>query len=242
MTRIISLLAPAAALVLLAGCAPQFEARVARFQSLPAPAGQTFTIKATEARKSGGLEFATYANLVRQRLISNGFAEAPPGDATLVVSLDYAVGAPREKIETRLGFGGFGGYGGFGRGGFGGYGGYGGFGYGGPGYGGGFYGWRSQFYPGYWGYYGDGFFGYPEVTSITQYNSFVELKIARRTDSSSVFEGRAETISTSNDLTKLVPNLVTAIFTNFPGNSGETVRVRFDPAQPNKPPVVSRGR
>jgi hypothetical protein len=53
-----------------------------------------------------------------------------------------------------------------------------------------------------------------------------------------VFEGRAETVSSSNNLTRLVPNLVTAMFTNFPGSSGETVRVRFDPAKPAVPPTV----
>lgn len=219
-----TLIAPAAALALLAGCAPIFEARVARFSSLPAPSGQTFAIQASDKRKAGGLEFSTYANVVRQRLLANGFAEGGPGSANLVVTLDYGVGAPREKIETRPGFGGLG---------------YGGFGYGGYG---GFYGWRSRFYPGYWGYWDDPFWSYPQVTSTTQYNSFVDMKIVRAADNSSVFEGRAETVSTSNDLTKLVPNLVTAIFTNFPGSSGETVRVRFDPSQPGKPATVSRGR
>ena len=229
MATIHRLLAPAAALALLAGCAPGFEARVARFSSLPAPAGQTFTIQAADSRKAGGLEFATYANYVRQKLVANGFVEGAPGAASLTVRLDYAVGAPREKIESRPGFGVLP-YGGFG---------YGGFGYGG--FGGGFRGWNSRFYPGYWGYF-DYPFAYPEVTSITQYNSFVDLRIDRAGDKTSVFEGRAETVSTSNDLTRLVPNLVTAIFTNFPGNSGETVRVRFDPAQPGKAATVTRGR
>ena len=232
-----TLIVPAAALALLAGCAPTFEARVARFQSLPAPSGQTFAIQAADKRKAGGLEFSSYANTVRQRLLANGFAESGPGSASLVVILDYGVGAPREKIETRPGFG-YGGFGGGFGGGYGGYGGYGGFG----GHYGGFHGWRSRFYPGYWGYWDDPFFSYPEVTSTTQYNSFVDLRIVRAADNGSVFEGRAETVSTSNDLTKLVPNLVTAIFTNFPGNSGETVRVRFDPSRPDKPAMVSRGR
>ncbi len=222
-----TLLAPAAALALLAGCAPVFEARVARFSSLPAPSGQTFAIQASDKRKAGGLEFTTYANQVRQKLLASGFSEGGPGSANLVVSLDYGVGAPREKIETRPGFGP-----GFGYGGFGGYGGF---------YGG-FHGWQSRFYPGYWGYWDSPFWSYPEVTSTTQYNSFVDMKIVRAADNASVFEGRAETVSTSNDLTRLVPNLVTAIFTNFPGNSGEAVRVRFDPSQPGKPATVVRGR
>ncbi|PZN93752.1 MAG: DUF4136 domain-containing protein [Alphaproteobacteria bacterium] len=180
---------PIAALALVAGCAPTFEARVARFSQLPPPSGQSFVIESRDPEKAGGLEFATYANLVRQRLLANGFVEAAsPAQASLAVQLDYNVGPPREKVQTRPG-----------------------------GWGGG------------WG---------PEVYSVTQYNSQLAMKIVRSADKASVFEGRAETISTSNNLTKLVPNLVTAIFTNFPGNSGETVRVKFDPTQPAKPATV----
>ncbi len=108
----------------LAACATPFEARVNRFQQLPAPQGQTFAIQAHDRTKSGGLEFATYANLVRQHLTAVGYREATgPGSASLVVDLDYAVSQPREKVESYPGYygpayGGFG-YGGFGYGGFG---------------------------------------------------------------------------------------------------------------------------
>ena len=219
---------PIATLALLAGCAPTFEARVARFSALPAPSGQSFVIEARDADKAGGLEFATYANLVRQKLLGAGYIEAAtPALATLSVQLDYDVGPPREKLQSRPGYGGWGGGWGWspywGRG----WGGYGGWGYGGWG--------------GGWGGWGGGW-GAPEVYSVTQYNSQLAMKIVRTADKASVFEGRAETISTSNNLTQLVPNLVTAIFTNFPGNSGETVKVKFDPAQPGKPPTVQPTR
>ena len=207
-----------------AACTTPFEARVNRFQALPAPQGQTYAIQARDPAKAGGLEFATYAGLVRQRMNTVGFVEASsPAAASLVVNLDYAVSQPRERIETRPGFGyggfgygGYGGFGGYGRGyrGFG-YGGFGGFGYGGFGYGG--------FY--------DPFFSSPEVYSVTQFNSYVALRINRVADNSSVFEGRAETVSRTNDLTRLVPPLVDALFTGFPGNSGETVRVRLPDGQ-----------
>ncbi len=226
-------LMPLAALALLAGCAPTFEARVARFQQLPPPGGQTFVIEPRDKENVGGLEFATYANLVRQKLVANGYTEAQnPGGAALTVKLDYTVGAPREQIRTRPGFGGWGGFGPgwgwnpyWGRAGFGGWGG--GFG----GWGGGFGGWGG-------GFGGGG----NDVYSVTQYNSAVALKIERNADKTSLFEGRAETVSSSNNLTRLVPNLVTAIFTNFPGNSGETVRVKFDPARPEMTPTVRPGR
>ena len=77
-----------------------------------------------------------------------------------------------------------------------------------------------------------------EVYSVTNYNTVVAMRINRNADKKSVFEGRAETVGNSNNLARLVPQLVTAIFTNFPGKCGETVRVRFDPAKPGVAPTV----
>jgi len=218
----------------LAACATPFEARVNRFQQLPAPAGQSFAIQPHDSRRAGGLEFSTYANLVRQHLVATGFSEAAtPGNASLVVDLDYNVTQPRERVETVPGFG----YGGFG--GYGGYGGYGGFGYGGYGrgrfgYGGGFGGYGGFGYGGV----GYGAFGYaPQVYSETIFNSYVALRISRAADNQAVFEGRAETVTRTNDLTRLVPPLVDALFTGFPGNSGETIRVRL-PSDPAKRAAV----
>ena len=50
-----------------------------------------------------------------------------------------------------------------------------------------------------------------------------------RNDGVRLFEGKAEAVSTSNRLQYLVPNLVEAMFTGFPGNSGETVRISVAP-------------
>jgi len=220
------LLLPLAAALALSACVAPFEARVARFQQLPPPAGTSFVVEPRDKANEGGLEFATYANLVRQKLVAVGFQEASsPETAALTVQLDYTVSAPREKVQSRLGFGGWGG--GFGPGwGWGpywggGWGGYGGWGHGFGGIGG----------------FG-GFGGGNSVYSVTNYNTVVAIRINRNADKRSVFEGRAETVSSSNNLARLVPNLVTAIFTNFPGSSGETVRVRFDPAKPDVAPTV----
>ena len=47
-----------------------------------------------------------------------------------------------------------------------------------------------------------------------------------------LFEGKAEAASTSNKLSYLVPNLIEAIFTDFPGTSGKTVRITVAPEKP----------
>lgn len=209
-------IAPVIGLTLLAACAAPFESRVSRFNTLAVAPQGSFVIQPRDARDNGSLEFRQYASLVTTRLAQSGYQPASsPSSATLVVTLNYGVDHGREKIESTPGFdsyGGFG-YGGFGRRGFG-YGGFGGFGYGGFGYGG----------------FGGGFggFGYPEVYSYTQYTSFLDMEIRRTSSNDVLFEGHAVADSQSDDLTKLVPNLVQAMFTDFPGRSGQTVRVAID--------------
>ena len=46
-----------------------------------------------------------------------------------------------------------------------------------------------------------------------------------------LFEGHAEAQSRDNNLQTLVPNLVEAMFTGFPGNSGERVRITVAPPE-----------
>lgn len=206
---------PILLLTMLAACTATFPAQVARFQALPAPGGQSFVIQPRDPAKAGSLEFATYANLVRERMVAQGYQPAASAQAaTLVVNLDYGVSNGREKVATRPGFGT--GYG-FGRG-------YYGFPYAYPYYGRGFY-HRPYFYGSFYDPFWGSAFDAPEVYSYTVYNSFVDMKIARTGSNESVFEGRAEANTRSDDLTRLVPNLVTAMFTNFPGRSGERVRV-----------------
>jgi hypothetical protein len=204
-------LAGTAALLVTSACTTGFPAQVSRFQALPAPQGQSFIIEAADAENRGGLEFSRYADVVRSHLTAQGFREASSrGDATLVVSLDYGVDNGREKVVSTPG-GGF--YG--------------------PGYGYGFrrpyfsrfgyHGFRSN--PFYWGWHDPFWGGHDRIDSFTVYRSFVDLDIRRASDGQAVFEGLAEAQSRTNRLQVLVPNLVEAMFTGFPGNSGETVRI-----------------
>lgn len=200
---------PILLLTLLAACASSFNARVARFQAMPAPTGQTFFVQPRDARMAGSLEFAQYANLVRSQLAAQGYQPAAsPEAASLIVSLDYGISGGREKVVTRPSPFGF--YGGYGRFGYWPYGRFGHFPF-----------WGSAFYDPFWG----GPFDYPEVYSYPVYDSFLQMRITPKGSSQSVFEGRAEATTRTDDLTRLVPNLVTAMFTNFPGRSGETVRI-----------------
>lgn len=215
--------AVAVLLVALSACTNTFRADVSRFQSqLPAPAGQTFAVVPENPQLAGGIEFGHYAGLVQARLAQQGYVPAAsPEQAQLLVRFDYGVDNGRERVRsTGIGaypawgpWGPWGGYGGFGRfgGGFGRFGGWGG-GWGGPWR----YGWYDPFFDG-------------GVQSYTVFTSGISLKIDRRADGVRLFEGQAEAVSASNRLPYLVPNLIEAMFTNFPGNSGETVRITVAP-------------
>ena len=225
--KLLTLAAPAA-LLALSACATGLPTQVSRFQAMPAPQGQSFVIQAAEPSNQGGLEFSQYADLVRRHLIAQGYSEAPSvQDATFVVSLDYGVDDGEQRVVTypsvRSGLG----YGPYGYGPYGYRGAYGGFyrpyysrfGYFGRGYSPFYYGWDDPF----WGVpYGP---GARDIDVQTFYTSFVDLDIRRRADGQSLFEGTAKARSRTDELQVLVPNLVEAMFTNFPGRSGETVRI-----------------
>lgn len=184
----------------LSACATPFKADVSRFAvPLPAPQGQTFAVVPEDPKLAGGLEFATYANSVAAEMQELGYVRAAsPETADLLVRFDYRVDGGRERVRTDFNGAGFGP--GWGR-----WGGWGG---------------------GAWGFgFNDPFFGGPDVRSYTIYTSGIEMKIDRRVDGQRLFEGKAEAVSRSNRLPRLVPNLVDAMFTDFPGNSGETLRI-----------------
>jgi hypothetical protein len=218
--KMLALAAPAA-LLALSACATGFPAQVQRFQAMPAPHGQSFVIQAADRAKAGGLEFSQYANLVRRHLIAHGYSEAPVGHpATLVVSLDYGVDDGRERVVARpdpFGYGRGFGYRPF----------YSRFGYFGRHRSPFYWGWNDPFLYGPYG--GLGYGGGYDIDSYTVYTSYVDMDIRRAADGQSLFEGLAQARSRSDDLPVLVPNLVEAMFTGFPGNSGETVRITVAP-------------
>ena len=205
--------AAAAALLLgLAACASPFRADVSRFQSqLPAPAGQTFTVVADDPRLAGGIEFGQYARYVEGEMAQLGYTPVSnPESAQLLVRFDYGVDNGHDRIRSTGGSFGrsayFSPWYGYGRGGY---------------YRGGpwSYGWYDPFFDS----------GYGGVESYTVYTSGIDVKIDRRVDGVRLFEGKAEAASRSDQLQYLVPNLVEAMFTGFPGNSGETVRITVAP-------------
>jgi hypothetical protein len=207
--RLLALAAPFA-LLALSACATGLPTQVQRFQAMPAPQGQSFVIQPADRDDVGGLEFAQYAGQISHHLTTLGYSQAAsPQQATFVVEVDYGVDNGRERVVARpdpfgpaWGFPYYSRFGYFGR-------------------------HRSPFY---WGWH-DPFWGGGgyDIDSYTVYTSFLDIDIRRTADGQSLFEGVAQARSRSNELPVLVPNLIEAMFTGFPGNSGETVRITVAP-------------
>jgi hypothetical protein len=217
-----ALIAAPIALLALSGCAATpFRADVSRFQQLPPAQGQSFAVKPADSANEGGIEFGQYASLVSAEMQKIGYVPSAAGNADLTVLLDYSVDKGKERIVNDPFYDPFWGYGRFG-----------GYGYGHP------YLVRTRrgaryvhgFYdPFLFGGYGYGYRGGFGADSYTVYTGGIDMKIKRNADGQNVFEGKAEAKSRSNKLAYLVPNLVEAMFTGFPGNSGETVRISVAP-------------
>ena len=197
----------------LSACADTLNTTVSRYQAMPAPQGQTFTVvPGGGMARNGGLEFQRYAAVVAQQLAARGYQPAAPGaPANMVVQLGYGVdhGQVRyieDPISPGWGADPFWGWGGgfgrlrYSRFGF----------HRSPFY----YGWDDPFY------YGGG-----GIDSYVEYHGQVDLHIRAAGTNQPLFDGRVQARSDTNRLDVLVPDLVEALFTGFPGRSGEVIKI-----------------
>jgi hypothetical protein len=206
--------------VALSACAEQINTTVSRYQAMPAPQGQTFfVVPAGGMANNGGLEFQRYAGLVAQQLQARGYTPASTAQsANMIVQFGY--GMDRGQVRYTSYGPGYGGY-------------YGGFG---PYYGGwgGFY--RPRFGWGWGGAYSwgwdDPFWYGGGIDSYIEYHSQIDLHIRAAGTNAALFDGRAQARSATNRLDKVIPSLVDAIFTGFPGRNGETVKITIPTRQP----------
>ena len=212
----------------LSACATGLTSQVTRYQPAAIPMGASFYVVPKQGPADP--QFYRYASMVSQQLAAKGFRPAgTPQTADVLVKVDYGVDEGVTEYRPD---------------------------YYGPGFGGGFgpYGFGSPFYDPFWGvYYGRPYFsrwggypfyygwndpfwyggygGYGDVREYTVYKSFLDMDIVRRGDNAPLFEGHAKARSQTDSLDKLVPDLVTAMFTGFPGRNGETVKITVPPSR-----------
>jgi hypothetical protein len=207
------------AAIALSACAEQINTTVSRYQAMPAPQGQTFyVVPGGGMANNGGLEFQRYAGIVAQQLQARGYTPANSAQsANMLVQFGYGIDRGQVRYTSGPGYGGFG-YGGF----------YGpGWGFYRPrfgwGWGGGYlWGWDDPFW------YGDG------IDSYVEYHSQIDLHIRQAGTNAPLFDGRAQARSETNRLDVVIPSLVDAMFTGFPGRSGETVKITIPTRSPAK--------
>ena len=199
----------------LGACATGLNTTVSRYQAMPPAQGQSFmVVPGTGMAASGGLEFQRYAALVAQHLQARGYTPAADvKTADMIIQFDYGVdnGQTRiveEPFAYRRGFGPWGDpfYSSF-------Y--YPRFGYRSAYH----WGWNDPFWYGGYGGYGSG------IRSYTEYHSQIGLHIRQNVTNAPLFDGRAMARSRTNRLDVLLPSLVDAMFTGFPGQNGETVKI-----------------
>lgn len=214
--------------VLLAACATGLPTKVTRYSAMPAAAGQSFYVLPASGQ-TAGLEFGTFAAMVAQQLEARGYRPAgTPQLADMLVKVDYGVDEGRTEYVVDPPFGPrrWGPYG---------------------------WGYRDPFFDPYWRMYPDhpywsrwspgpfyygwddpywymspnagyGAFG-PRLREFTRYESHLDVQIVRRADNAPLFEGHVKARSQTDELGRLVPNLIQAMFTDFPGRNGETVKI-----------------
>ena len=202
----------------LSACAQSLNTTVSRYQAMPAPQGQTFYVMPGGGMaNNGGLEFQRYAGLVAQQLQARGFTPAADAkSANMIVQFGYGIdrGQVRYTADPFYYDRPFG---------------YGGFGWGSPfrrprfGWGGGYYwGWDDPFW------YGAG----GGIDSYVEYHPQIDLHIRQAVTNAPLFDGRAQARAETNRLDVVIPSLVDAMFTGFPGRSGETVKITIPTRQP----------
>ena len=199
-SRLLKMVLTTASVILLAGCNNFLRSNVVTFHEGPLPAGETIRVQAKDPDKAKSLEFRRYAALIADELRKIGYSpvNAPEADAELVAEVDYAIAIGPTEVRVDRDVS----YA------------------------------RYHFY--YGRYYDPFYFGVnntwsPKVYTVASYDRSLEMNIVRSgTDGERIFEGRVQSPGTRNNLPEIMPYLITAMFTNFPGESGVTKVVTIE--------------
>ena len=198
MLQYCSRLAIAVGAVLLAACAATMKSDVVTFHEGKLPRGETIRVESMGELRRGSLEFGHYADLIRNHLRRLGYT---PVTADRPATLVAEVDYSVSDGQTEI---------------------------------------RSEkrsyvryhFYycrfhdPFYYGFHRD---WPPEIYAYTVYNRMLRMNIVRVDPQREVlFEGRVQSIGRENEMAKIMPYLITAMFTNFPGESGVTKVVTIE--------------
>jgi hypothetical protein len=193
----------ATAILLLSGCASVVESDVTAFHAWPADANGKSYAFAPDKEQENNLEYANYAQLIRQQLQGLGFSEAADRkSAQLAVDFHYGINT-EQVVVTRPAYDPFF-YGptpAWGR--------FGPYPYG-------YYGPYGPFYDPYW--YG----GPLQTTSYPVFLRRLQIGIVNAGDGKRLYDVVVDSDGNRGGLAAVMPYLVRAAFADFPGPSGVT--------------------
>jgi len=184
---------------LVASCASNVRNDVAVFHDLPAANGASISITALKQENKDGLEFGEYAILIASALEDQGYV-ITDGNSDLVATLDFSRSEGRDKMRALYGPDASWGN------------------------------WNRDF-GFYWGYdnpfYRTPFYNRSDVTVVTVYAHQLRLLIDDK-NGKRLYEGTVIAENRAKNLPEMMPYLVEAMFTDFPGESGKTKHILIE--------------
>lgn len=189
-----------------AACTSSFKADVSSFHRLQRPEGETIKIVAIQEEKKGSLELASYAEQIAPYLQRLGYRVVGREDESqLEARIDYGVSDGNTMIRSYPSYGYWGYY-------------------------------HYGYYPGYWYYPWGPFYGRDvDIRSTIVYSRWLHMQIVRADLTPDnpdwmVYEGHVQSTGSNERLHEVMPFLIEALFSDFPGESGlsRTVKIPLE--------------
>ncbi len=182
----------------LTSCTPTLKSDVVTFHENDLPKGETIRVEPIDDSLRNSQEFEHYAKRVRDNLEKLGYTPVT-GNQPATLIAELDYSVSEGQTEIKS---------------------------------------EHQNYVRYHFYYNRRYFPYyyglrydwpPEIYSYTVYNRILRMNIVRPIEGREVlFEGRVQSIGRENEIAKVMPYMITAMFTNFPGESGVTKIVTIE--------------
>jgi hypothetical protein len=182
----------------IAGCTSTVKSDVTRFHRNELPQGETIRVVAKDPARQGDIEFEHYAQMVRDKLREIGYTPVT-GDQQAALTAQLDYSVSDKDTLVRS---------------------------------------RPADFVVYhfaWGHYHDPYyFGFHhdwerETYTYTVYHRDLSLAILENgSEGRHRFEGRVHSVGREQEIAKVMPYLVTALFKNFPGESGVTKVVEIE--------------
>jgi len=187
------------AVLFLSACTPTVRSEVVVFHKDGLPSGQTIRAEAIDTDKIRSLEFRNYAKLITDQLSRIGYVPVEDPNANVMLIAEFDYSVEPGPLDVRVDRRS-------------------------P---------RVHYHFNYGRYYDPFYFGLnsawaEHIYATPTYLRKLNLNIIDANTGDRIFEGRVQSQGDQSELFEVMPYLVTALFANFPGESGVTKVVTID--------------